>query len=94
MNLVQEKATAAAAAASSSGMFSGDGIIVDHPTRLNLKDKSALSAFLFGAESDGGSNSGNSATLEKVYCGASGTAMVLDDGRCFVIGSNKNGELG
>jgi len=94
MNLVQEKATAAAAAASSSGMFSGDGIIVDHPTRLNLKDKSALGTFLFGAESDGGSNSGNNATLENMYCGASGTAMVLDDGRCFVIGSNKNGELG
>lgn len=91
MNLVQEEVTAAAS--SSGGMFSGDGIIVDHPARLNLKDESALSTFLFGEENDGG-NSSKHARLEKLYCGASGTAIVLNDGRCFVVGSNKNGELG
>jgi len=67
-------------------MFSGDEKIVDHPMSLNLH-QDALNAFL-GIDSD------KTATLEKIFCGATGTAMVLDDGRCFVFGSNKNGELG
>eukprot|EP00804_Cyclotella_cryptica_P022038 CCRYP_000979-RA/>CCRYP_000979-RA protein AED:0.10 eAED:0.10 QI:261/1/1/1/1/1/2/1229/354 len=52
--------------------------------RLNL-DSSAFASFL-GSEGDVG--------LDKVFCGASGTAVVTTDGRCFVMGSNKNGELG
>ena len=87
MNLLQE---ASSASASSGGMFGGDDKILDHPTQLNLED-GALNKFLFGEE---GSDSDDKISLDKVYCGASGTAMVLNDGRCFVIGANKNGELG
>jgi alpha-tubulin suppressor-like RCC1 family protein len=76
------------AAASSGGMFSGDEKIIDHPVSLNL-DQSALSSFL-GLDS----SEDNDVNLEKIFCGATGTALVLDDGRCFVFGSNKNGELG
>ncbi|KAL9178687.1 hypothetical protein ACHAXT_003818 [Thalassiosira profunda] len=76
-------------AASSGGMFSGDASIVDHPMRLELEE-GGLQTFLFGEDKDGDGD----ARLEKVFCGASGTAMVLDDGRCFVAGSNKNGQLG
>ena len=70
-------------------MFSGDESVVDHPMRLNL-DELAFNRFFLGEEEGGESD----ATLEKVYCGASGTAFILSDGRCFVMGSNKNGELG
>lgn len=88
INLLQEDA------ASSGGMFSGDEKIVDHPMKLNLEE-SALKSFLFGDENEEGSSGNNDdLSLENLYCGASGTAMVLNDGRCFVMGSNKNGELG
>lgn len=74
---------------------SGDDEIVDHPVRLNLEG-GALKSFMFGEDSSGevGGGEGDEICLEKVFCGASGTAMVLNDGRCFVMGSNKNGELG
>ena len=91
INLLQESATASSS--SSGGMFSGDEIIIDHPMKLNLQQ---VNTFLFG--NDGNNNTDNvdedDTILDKVYCGASGTAMVLNDGRCFVMGSNKNGELG
>jgi alpha-tubulin suppressor-like RCC1 family protein len=32
--------------------------------------------------------------VSKVFCGATGTAFVTGHGKCFVLGSNKNGELG
>lgn len=83
MNLLQE---ASAATASSGGMFSGEDKIVDHPMKLNL-EKGALNEFL-------SENAGDASLLDKVFCGASGTALLLSDGRCFVMGSNKNGELG
>ena len=74
---------------SSSGIFSKtDETILDHPIRLNLEE-AKRQLFLDGEQSNN-----NNVWLEKVYCGASGTAMVLNDGRCFVMGSNKNGELG
>ena len=57
--------------------------------KLNLQQ---VNTFLFG--NDGETDDDYDAILDKVYCGASGTAMVLNDGRCFVMGSNKNGELG
>ena len=60
--------------------------------RLNLEE-GAFRSFLFGGGDEGGSKE-EDIVLEKVFCGASGTAMVLKDGRCFVMGSNKNGELG
>jgi alpha-tubulin suppressor-like RCC1 family protein len=72
---------------SASQLFSGDETVLDHPMRLNL-DSKALASFL---GSEGG---GDEVALEKVFCGASGTAVVTTDGRCFVMGSNKNGELG
>lgn len=75
----------------SGGMFSKDDKVIDHPVGLNLND-SALIDFLFEGESSG--DVGDGVYLEKVFCGASGTALVLNDGRCFVTGSNKNGELG
>ena len=74
---------------------------MDHPMRLNFGDgggdgggsSSSLRAFLFGEE--GGSEGvDDDVVLERTYCGATGTAMLLEDGRCFVMGSNKNGELG
>ena len=80
LNLLQ-----GASAASSGGMFSGEDKIVDHPMKLNL-EKGALNEFL--------SENAGDASLDKVFCGASGTALLLSDGRCFVMGSNKNGELG
>ncbi len=70
-------------------MFSGrDEKIVDHPMLLNLQPD-ALASFL-GIDN----NDDKYASLDKIVCGATGTAMILDDGRCFVFGSNKNGELG
>jgi len=57
---------------------------------LNLED---LNGFLFGEDKEA-SNDGGDVSVESVDCGASGTAMVLNDGRCFVMGTNKNGELG
>jgi len=87
-NLLQE------ATESSAGMFSGDEKIVDHPMRLDL-EKGALNGYLFGEDKGkSGGDDDDDVCLEKVYCGASGTAIVLGDGRCFVVGSNKNGELG
>ena len=73
---------------------SGDDIVVDHPMRLNFGGGGAsLRSFLLGEEEDG-NDDGDEVCLERTFCGASGTAMVLGDGRCFVMGSNKNGELG
>lgn len=83
LSLLQE----GGATASSGGMFSGDEKMLDHPMSLNL-DQGALNSFL------GIDNDTNNASLEQIFCGATGTAMTLDDGRCFVFGSNKNGELG
>ena len=61
--------------------------------RLNFGGGGAsLRSFLLGK--DGGKEDDYDIYLERTYCGASGTAMVLGDGRCFVMGSNKNGELG
>ena len=90
INLLQESATASS---SSGGMFSGDEIIIDHPMKLNLQQ---VNTFLFGNDANNNTDNDDEddTILDKVYCGASGTAMVLNDGRCFVMGSNKNGELG
>ena len=33
-------------------------------------------------------------TVKRVACGPTGTAAILSDGRCFVVGSNENGQLG
>jgi len=85
VNLLQEAMTS-----SGTGMFSGDEKVLDHPMRLDLKDE-ALHDFLFDKSSG---ESSDEIFVEKVYCGASGTAVVLTDGRCFVFGSNKNGQLG
>ena len=76
-------------------MFSGDEKVIDHPMRLNLEG-GVIRSFLEGGGEDGKeSTSGDDdVVLDKIFCGASGTAMVLGDGRCFVVGSNKNGELG
>jgi alpha-tubulin suppressor-like RCC1 family protein len=88
LSLLQE----GGAATSSGGIFSsGDEKIVDHPMSLNL-DQSALNSFL-GIHNDE-SDEARNVNLETIFCGATGTAMVLNDGRCFVFGSNKNGELG
>jgi hypothetical protein len=56
---------------------------------LNLNE-GALQSFL----TDDGSDGKDEVALDKIFCGASGTSVVLDDGRCFIMGSNKNGELG
>ena len=92
-NSQSSSSTAAGSSSSSSkhssGLFSKtDETILDHPMRLNLEE-TTLHHFL-GIDGSGEDN----VWLEKLYCGASGTAMVLNDGRCFVMGSNKNGELG
>ena len=91
VNLLQEPTTISSSLAppspsssSGGGMFSGDETIIDHPMQLNLQNE--MNKFL--------ENDDNDATLNKVLCGATGTAMILSDGRCFVVGSNKNGELG
>ncbi len=105
-SLAATSSTAAAAGSSSSsagknssGMFSKtDETILDHPMRLNLEE--ANLQFFLGEKYIEEQRSGNdditekNVWLEKVYCGASGTAMVLNDGQCFVMGSSKNGELG
>lgn len=82
--------------AASAGVFSlaGDEKVVDHPVRLELGD---VDDFLFGEEGGKGRDGGGRSSdvlIQRIDCGASGTAVVLDDGRCFVMGSNKNGELG
>ena len=91
-NSLSSSSTAAGSSSSSkhsSGIFSKtDETILDHPMRLNLEE-TTLHNFL-GSDGSGEDN----VWLENIYCGASGTAMVLNDGRCFVMGSNKNGELG
>ena len=71
-------------------MFSGSEKIVDHPMSLNL-DQIALKSFL---GDDDNTIIDNDTKLQQIFCGATGTAMILNDGRCFVFGSNKNGELG
>jgi alpha-tubulin suppressor-like RCC1 family protein len=35
-----------------------------------------------------------SVTIQDVFCGPTDTALVLSDGRCFVSGANKHGQLG
>lgn len=67
---------------SSSGMFGTDETIIDHPMPLDLKNAST--------DSDGW----NLSEVNDVVCGAGGTAFLTEDGRCFVMGGNKNGELG
>jgi len=79
------------AASSGGGLFSGDEKIMDHPMKLNVGSED-FREFLFGEKKKGEENDGVS--LTRVDCGASGTAMITSDGRCFVMGSNKNGELG
>lgn len=89
LSLLQE----GGASASSGGMFStGNEKIVDHPMSLNL-DQGALTSFL-GDDNDNNTDDDDATKLQQIFCGATGTAMVLNDGRCFVFGSNKNGELG
>ena len=39
-------------------------------------------------------DSGAETSIESVVCGPSGSAIVLNDGSCYVAGSNKQGELG
>mmetsp|Transcript_13411 Transcript_13411/g.28110 ORF Transcript_13411/g.28110 Transcript_13411/m.28110 type:complete len:229 (-) Transcript_13411:1268-1954(-) len=80
-------------AAGGGGIFSGDDKVIDHPMKLNLEGD-AWNSFLNVGKDDGDDDVVNNAVLKKVFCGASGTAMVLEDGRCFVLGTNKNGELG
>ena len=107
--LVEANSTSSSAAAAAAAApfvppgpsTTGEEVVVDHPMRLNFGDggvgsSSSLRAFLFGEEGGpGGSEDVNDdIVLERTYCGATGTAMVLEDGRCFVMGSNKNGELG
>ncbi len=107
--LVEANSTSSSAAAAAAAApfvppgpsTTGEEVVVDHPMRLNFGDggvgsSSSLRAFLFGEEGgQGGSEDVNDdIVLERTYCGATGTAMVLEDGRCFVMGSNKNGELG
>ena len=70
-------------------MFSGSEKIVDHPMSLNL-EKTALKSFL----GDDNTIVDDDTKLQQIFCGANGSAITLDDGRCFVFGSNKNGELG
>jgi 6-phosphogluconate dehydrogenase (decarboxylating) len=65
----------------SSGIFSGEDTVIDHPVSLNW-DSTEYSDVMKLRD------------VESVFCGASGTAFVTNDGRCFVVGSNKNGELG
>lgn len=62
----------------SGGMFSGDDTVIDHPMKLNLDSC---------REKLGGD-------VAQLFCGATGTAFLTGDGKCFVLGSNKNGELG
>jgi alpha-tubulin suppressor-like RCC1 family protein len=33
-------------------------------------------------------------SIRKIVCGPTDTAMVLSDGRCFLSGMNKQGQLG
>ena len=79
------------------GLFSSDEKVIDHPMRLSFDEgttsSSSLRAFLFG-ENSNKDDYDDTIYLDKVCCGASGTALILNDGRCFVLGSNKNGELG
>jgi len=42
---------------------------------------------------DGG-NLTNDVSIDQVVCGSSDTAIMLSDGRCYVCGENKNGQLG
>ena len=77
MNLLQEASTNSTTLASSSsaGIFSGmEKSLVDHPMRLDL-EKGALNEYLFGEEGSGGGDS--EVCFEKVYCGASETAIAL-----------------
>lgn len=36
----------------------------------------------------------DAATIQQIACGSTDTALVLSDGRCFVSGANKQGQLG
>lgn len=63
----------------SSGMFSGKDTVIDHPMTLSLD--LAEGDFKLG-------------DVSSVFCGATGTAFLTSCGKCFVLGSNKNGELG
>jgi len=54
--------------------------IIDVPTKINWRQT-------FGVEEE-------EISISQVCCGPTDTAFVLSDGRCFVAGSNKQGQLG
>jgi alpha-tubulin suppressor-like RCC1 family protein len=39
-------------------------------------------------------NNDGSSTIRKIVCGSTDTALLMDDGRCYVMGQNKYGQLG
>ena len=97
-NVNSSSSTASTGSGGGGILFSSDEKVIDHPMRLSLEEgtsSSSLRTFLFGEEDSNSNNDDNTNIyLDKTYCGASGTALILNDGRCFVLGSNKNGELG
>ena len=63
----------------SSGMFGGNDTVIDFPMSLDL---------------DSSSGDFKLSEVDRVFCGATGTAFVTGEGKCYVMGTNKNGELG
>lgn len=62
-----------------SGMFGGNDTVIDFPMPLDLNSSSEEFKL---------------SEVDQVFCGATGTAFVNKEGKCFVVGTNKNGELG
>ena len=88
LDLIQ-KSNATLPGGGSGGLFSSDAKVIDHPMKLQI-DGSSVDDF-FG---HGGTPEDDSTYITRIDCGASGSAFILSDGRCFVVGSNKNGQLG
>jgi len=59
-----------------------DGKLADVPTRVE-NWRSLI-----------GDDVASDVTIREIVCGAAETALVLSDGRCYVCGENKNGQLG
>ena len=80
LNLLLHDTTTISNVAGSSSMFLEDDKVIDHPMRLNFDPKKLID--------------GENLEVKDIFCGASGTAFTTPNGKCYVISSIKNGELG
>lgn len=79
--------TKTAATTTTTTFFSTTASQLDVPTRVDWKSKLPTSSSSSSLDS-------SNLTILQVVAGPTDTAMVLDDGTCYVCGDNKHGQLG